>query len=177
MKAIKRRKKDRYLSECCILIKGYHNLLLKKILYFVNISNILYFCFQKNIILRKFNLGGDIILKKQVMKALRIFLPCQLIILVLSILFHSEVNLLNYINYSFYLGSLFILTALLLHVVKKGFFDTVNKSFILLFSRKKSIKEEMVSLSKIVTFNYVPLLINGLLIISTMLLALIIYFA
>lgn len=87
--------------------------------------------------------------------------------------------MLHYINYSFYIGSLFIFTALLLYVVKKGFFDIVTKSFRTVFARKKPSKleiSEIQPLSKLITFDCTPIMINGLLITGAMLLALFIYF-
>lgn len=118
-------------------------------------------------------------MKKQFVRIFKLFFTCQLLIFTFSLIFHSEINLLNYINYSFYIGGLFILGALLLYVVKKGFFDIVTRAFRIVLPRRKLSKQEVKEiqpLSKVITLDTTPLLINGLLITGVMLFALYIYF-
>lgn len=118
-------------------------------------------------------------LKKQFIRIFILFFICQLLIVGFPLIIHREFHLLHYINYSFYIGGLFIFTALLLYVVKKGFFDIVTKSFRTVFARRKLSKQEINEIqpvSKMITFDCTPLMMNGLLIIGAMLFTLYIYF-
>lgn len=117
-------------------------------------------------------------MKKQINQIIMFFLVSQIVIFLLSFLVSKEISLLHYINTSFYIGASFIFISLLFITVQSGFFDVVSHSFRLFFSGKTMTKkevDEMRPLSKVITFNYNPLFINGLLIILVMLVALYIY--
>ncbi|MDQ0153896.1 DUF3899 domain-containing protein [Robertmurraya andreesenii] len=115
-------------------------------------------------------------MKKYFIQTFILFLFSEAIIF--SFIFFNEMSLLSYINISFYIGSLFIFVSLLFFTVKSGFFDAVTKSFRDVFARKNAAKkdvQEMLLPSEMISFNIFPYLVNGLLIILTMLVALSIY--
>lgn len=117
-------------------------------------------------------------MKKQINQIIILFSISQTIIFLLSFLILKDISLLHYINISFYIGSIFIFLSLLIITVNSGFFDVVSNSFRLFFAGKSMTKkevEEMRPLSKVITFNYSPIFMNGVLIIIFMLVALYIY--
>lgn len=117
-------------------------------------------------------------MKKQINRIIIMFTVSQLIIFLLSFLVLKDISLLHYINISFYIGSIFIFVSLLITTVNSGFFDVVSNSFRLFFAGKSMTKkevEEMRPLSKVITFDYSPIFINGVLITVVMLIALFIY--
>lgn len=108
-----------------------------------------------------------------------LFLLAQALVIVLSFLTVHSISLLEYINFSFYIGGLFILFSLFFFVVEKGFFDAITKSFRLIFGRRHVTKKEVNEMkppSQLISFNYSPFFLSGLLIIGCMLIALFIYF-
>ncbi|MBT2678215.1 DUF3899 domain-containing protein [Bacillus sp. ISL-35] len=109
------------------------------------------------------------------------FFSSQLIILILSLLYHRSLTLLSYIDISFYIASALLFTSLIVYSVNSGFFDTMSYSFRTVFSKKedgekKKSFEDMTPLSELVTFNANPLLIVGLLDLALMLAALYVYY-
>lgn len=121
---------------------------------------------------------GVIILKKYIFQTVSLFLISQISIFAIEIIFFKELSLLSYINISFYIGFLFIFSSLLFFTVKGGFFDAVTKSFRQVFKGKGTSKEEIEEMllpSMTITFNVLPLLLNGLLLTLIMLVALSIY--
>ncbi|WP_084783132.1 DUF3899 domain-containing protein [Bacillus dakarensis] len=118
-------------------------------------------------------------MKKHWMPAIYLFACSQIAIVLFSFILYQKITLLFYINISFYLGSLYIFLSLIFFTVKSGFFDFVTKSFRLIFAGKDVTKkqvEEMLPLSKVISFNYSPLFINGLLVTLLMLVALYLYY-
>lgn len=108
-----------------------------------------------------------------------LLLVSQFIIFLFCLAFYHEVSLLAYINISFYVASAFVFCSLSIFTINTGFFDTIVKSSRLVFKRKGVDKQELEELrpfSQIITIDYLPILVNGILIASLMLLALFIYY-
>ena len=106
-------------------------------------------------------------------------LLCSQIVIVILMFFSNSFSLLNYINKSFYVSSLLLLLSLTIFTVNTGFFDTVTKSFRLIFGGKDMTREsveEMRPLSKVLTFNYSSLLIIGFFDLVLCLLSLFFYY-
>lgn len=106
-------------------------------------------------------------------------LLCSQIVIVILMFSSNSFSLLNYINKSFYLSSLLLLLSLAIFTVNTGFFDTVTKSFRLIFGGKdvtRETVEEMRPLSKIVTVNYSSLTFVGIFDLILCLLALFFYY-
>ncbi|MFE8700377.1 DUF3899 domain-containing protein [Cytobacillus sp. FJAT-54145] len=118
-------------------------------------------------------------IKSQYRPTIFLFLISQLAIILISIFNYQSVTLLHYINISFYISCLFLFTSLIIFTVNTGFFDRITKSFRLIFSGKdvtKEMVEEMRPLSQVISFNYSPILMNGILNTFLMLIALSIYY-
>lgn len=118
-------------------------------------------------------------MKQRISRIVIFFLLCQIAIFLLSFFLYHEINLLNYINLSFYLGGIFILLSIFFFTVERGFFDIITKSFRRVFAGKHVTKkqiEEMTPLSQVITFDYSLLFINGVLITVIMFIALYFYF-
>ena len=108
-----------------------------------------------------------------------LFTFSQIAISLISFILFQKFTLLTYINISFYLGSLFIFLSLIFFTVKSGFFDFVTKSFRLIFAGRDVTKkqvDEMLPLSKVISFNYSSLFLNGVLVTLFMLVALYFYY-
>jgi hypothetical protein len=106
-------------------------------------------------------------------------LLCSQIAIFILMFFSNSFSLLNYINKSFYLSSLLLLLSLAIYTVNTGFFDSVTKSFRLIFGGKDITREsveEMRPLSKIITFNYSSLMVIGFFNLILCLLALFFYY-
>ncbi|WP_420491972.1 DUF3899 domain-containing protein [Neobacillus drentensis] len=97
-------------------------------------------------------------------KRLLILALTQLLILIISLLSKKGFSLLSYIDISFYVSSLLLLTFLLLYTINSGFYDGIGKSFNLAFSRGQNNRkfEDIPALSELITFNQSPLLFHGL---------------
>jgi hypothetical protein len=111
-------------------------------------------------------------------KKLGIFLILQVVIFVTSLLYNNKVSLRNYIDISFYYSSAFLLTGLLIYIMRTGFFDLVYKGFAKTFARKSEEinSADIPPLSKLVAINQQPLLFYGFLLCLCMLIALIAYY-
>ncbi|MFP5105385.1 DUF3899 domain-containing protein [Neobacillus sp. C211] len=97
-------------------------------------------------------------------KRLLILALTQLIILIISSFSKKGFSLFSYIDISFYVSSLLLLTSLLLYTINSGFYDAIGKSFNLTFSRGQNNRrlEDIPALSELITFNPSPLLFHGL---------------
>lgn len=109
------------------------------------------------------------------------FFISQLLILILSLVYHQSISLLGYINISFYIASTLIFLSLIVFTVNSGFFDAISYSFRSVFTgkedgEKKKSFDEMTPLSELVTINANPLLLVGLFNFILMLAALFIYY-
>jgi hypothetical protein len=101
----------------------------------------------------------------------------QLLILIISLIANKQITLLSYINISFYISSILLLTALLVYTIHSGFYDVIGKSFNLAFSRGHKRKfEDIPALSELVTINQKPLVFYGLVNASFMAAALLVYY-
>jgi hypothetical protein len=110
---------------------------------------------------------------------LSIFLVSQILIVLLSLLIYQNIFLLHYINLSFYISVFQLMISIMIFTINTGFFDITAKSFRMVFLNKNSIKEdkkEITPLSQIFTFNYLPLLISGILNLLLMLVGLSFYY-
>ncbi|HAQ08490.1 MAG TPA: hypothetical protein DCR24_13585 [Bacillus bacterium] len=109
------------------------------------------------------------------------FLSSQLLVLVISLIYHNDISLLNYINISFYISSILLFTSLLVFTVNSGFFDAMSYSFRSVFSsaengEKKRKIEEMTPLSEMIAIDTNPLIAVGLFDFILMLAGLFIYY-
>lgn len=109
------------------------------------------------------------------------FIPSQIVIFLITIFKNHTVNLLHYINISFMLGGLFIFFGLTIYVLSSGFFDVTVYSFRRVFkvNGKELSREELNEMrpfSELVSFNFLPLLLNGILILAIMFICLFIYY-
>jgi len=102
----------------------------------------------------------------------------QLEILAISFITYHRVSLLIYINITFYITAVLLLTSLLVYTIHSGFFDVISRSFSLVFERgqKKRRFDEIPPLSELVSFNQKPLVFYGLINGLFILIALVIYY-
>ncbi|WML43380.1 DUF3899 domain-containing protein [Neobacillus sp. PS3-40] len=102
----------------------------------------------------------------------------QIAILILSFIFYHSITLLSYINISFYITALLLLSSLLIYTIQTGFFDTVSRSFRipLLRGQDKQKLKDITPLSEIVALDKKPLLIYGFAIGLFMVIGLVIYY-
>ena len=109
---------------------------------------------------------------------LYIILLSQTLIVLLSLLLYKNISLLYYINLSFYISAFQLMISIMLFTINTGFFDITAKSFRMIFSDKNSREEkkEITPLSQIFTFNYLPILISGILNLLLMLVGLSFYY-
>ncbi|MBT2694274.1 DUF3899 domain-containing protein [Bacillus sp. ISL-55] len=109
------------------------------------------------------------------------FFGSQVLVFILSLVYQQRISLLSYINISFYIASILLLSSLIVFTVNSGFFDAISYSFRTVFAgkeeggKKKSF-DEMTPLSELVTINANPLLMVGLLDFFLMIAALYIYY-
>lgn len=117
-------------------------------------------------------------MKYQLKKRLLIVALTQLVIIAISFITYHRVSLLIYINISFYITAVLLLTSLLVYTIHSGFFDVISRSFSLAFERGQNKRrfDEIPPLSELVTFNQKPLVFYGLMNGLLMILALIIYY-
>lgn len=103
----------------------------------------------------------------------------QVSILLLSLIFYHKISLLSYINISFYISAVLLLTSLLIYTIQTGFYDAISKSFNLVatWRTEKRKFNEVPSLSELVTVDRKPILFHGLMNGTFMLIALLIYYA
>ena len=104
-------------------------------------------------------------MNKRLMMYSYFLLIVQVAIFLLSLFVYREISLLHYINISFYISFLFILFSLLIYTINTGFFDLMAHSFQKVFARNhvsNEQKEEIKPLSQLITTNYSPLSIAGI---------------
>jgi hypothetical protein len=111
-------------------------------------------------------------------KKIGIFFIIQIVIFITLLLHNNKVTLMSYINITFYFASAFLLSALLIYVIRTGFFDIVTKGFTKAFSRNnEDIRlAEITPLSKLVAVSQKALFIQGLFLFICMVVALILYY-
>jgi hypothetical protein len=97
-------------------------------------------------------------------KRLLILAITQLFILIISLFSKKGFSLLSYIDISFYVSAVLLLTSLFLYTINSGFFDVIGKSFNLAFSRGQNKRNfhDIPALSELITINQKPLLFHGL---------------
>lgn len=101
----------------------------------------------------------------------------QLLILVLVLILYRKLTILDYINISFYVGSLFLFIGILVLILQSGFFDFFSASMKKVLSRKHE-QTELTSMrppSEIVSVKASFFFRSGLPIIFFMLVALFFY--
>ncbi|WP_060206404.1 DUF3899 domain-containing protein [Sporosarcina koreensis] len=101
----------------------------------------------------------------------------QLLILVLVLILHRKLTILEYINISFYLGSLFLAIGILVLILQSGFFDFFSTSMKKVLSRKHE-QTELTSMrppSEVISMKASFFFRSGLPIILFMLVALYFY--
>lgn len=106
------------------------------------------------------------------------FIAIEFVILVTSLLCYNEINIIHYINISFYFSAALLLCALFIYTVRTGFYDVAVKSFTISFSRDHDKKKmsDITPLSKLISLSTKPLFFNGILVGICMLIALFIYY-
>ncbi|MDP4162406.1 MAG: DUF3899 domain-containing protein [Bacillota bacterium] len=104
----------------------------------------------------------------------------QVLILSIALVFYHRVTLLSYINISFFLSAILLLTSLLIYTIHSGFYDAISASFRVTFSRthgqEKQKLTEITPLSELVAIDQKPLLVHGLIIGFFMFISLCIYY-
>lgn len=103
------------------------------------------------------------------------------LVFMLSLLFYGEITLLHYINISFYISGILLFISLFLLVAEGGFFDGITQGFRRTFQSKgrdleKEEVEEMRLFSELLSIEYMPFLLAGLLLAATMLAGLMLYY-
>ena len=100
--------------------------------------------------------------------------------ILLSLIFHQDLSLLNFINMTFYISGGLILLSLVTFVVQRGFFDIVFYSFRRVFQIQNQHigeeKEDIPKLSDIISLSSSYSLVLGLIMLCIMLLSLAIYY-
>jgi hypothetical protein len=121
---------------------------------------------------------GGFLLNHRLKKRLSTLAFSQIAILILSFIFYHSITLLSYINISFYITALLLLSSLLIYTIQTGFFDTVSRSFRipLLRGQDKQKLKDITPLSEIVALDKKPLLIYGFAIGLFMVIGLVIYY-
>ena len=107
------------------------------------------------------------------------FLSCQLIIFVLMLAVYKNLQLVSYINMSFFVGGIITFIGLMTYVVAGGFFDFFTESTRKVFTPKHMKKEasEMRLPSEVFSFPYKPITALGLSCLFCMCIALFIYYS
>ncbi|MCM3725668.1 hypothetical protein M3226_08220 [Neobacillus cucumis] len=118
-------------------------------------------------------------MKTNFKKNLIILSITQLMIVIISLIFHHNITLNSYIDISFFVTAGYILLSLLLFTIHSGFYDVMSKSFNYVLSRKEEKRrfEDIPGLSELITINEKPLLLHGLITGLLMTAALIVYYA
>ncbi|MEO2077548.1 MAG: DUF3899 domain-containing protein [Bacillus sp. (in: firmicutes)] len=117
-------------------------------------------------------------MKHSLKKKFFILALTQLLIVIISFISNKEISLLSYINISFYISAILLLTSLLLYTIHSGFYDVIGKSFNLAFTRGENKRrfDEIPALSELITFDQKPLLFYGIINGLFMLCALCLYY-
>jgi Zn-dependent protease with chaperone function len=123
-------------------------------------------------------LGGLTIVWK---KVATMFSISQIVIILLVLIRTNSIPLIDYINVSFLIGGLFFFIALSIFLMSSGFLDLTVYGFRRVFSvngrtLSKEEVEEMRKLSELVTVNYLPFLLTGILILFVIIGALYFYY-
>lgn len=138
------------------------------------------FCLYFNIMINKefFTVKDEVFMKKTI-----IIIAVSLVLAIfLPFIFHGKISLLLFINSTFFISGAYLFLTLLTITVKSGFYDGITLGFRRFFttngkylSRRES--ENMIPLSKVITFNQVPILISGLTLFFIMLFCLFIHYS
>ncbi|MBS4172043.1 DUF3899 domain-containing protein [Bacillus sp. FJAT-49736] len=107
------------------------------------------------------------------------FFPSQILVFLLSFIKYHTVGLLQYINISFIIGGILLFISISVYLLNTGFFDVTTEGFRRVFNRNKLKKEEldeMRPMSELITFNYIPMLVNALIMLIIMAIALLFYY-
>ena len=112
-------------------------------------------------------------------KRLIYFFSCQVIIFILMLLVYKNIQLVSYINMSFFIGGTITFIGLMTYVVSGGFFDFFTASTRKVFTPKHMKKEanEMRLPSEVFSFPYKPIIALGLSSLFCMCIALFIYYS
>jgi len=112
-------------------------------------------------------------------KRLIYFLGSQLIIFSLMFLVHKNIQLVSYINMSFFVGGTITFIGLMTYVVSGGFFDFFTASTRKIFTPRHMKKEakQMRLPSEVFSFPYKPIIALGLSNLFCMSVALFIYYS
>jgi hypothetical protein len=91
--------------------------------------------------------------------------------IILPKLMYGEISLLHFINASFCISAGLLLLSLLTMVIQKGFFDAIFHSFRTTFQvgARKEERNEITPISQLITFNYSPLVVVGVVLFIIML--------
>ncbi|MGV3466755.1 MAG: DUF3899 domain-containing protein [Heyndrickxia sp.] len=107
------------------------------------------------------------------------FFPSQILVFLISFIKYHTIGLVQYINISFIIGGILLFISIAIFLLNTGFFDVTAEGFRKVFNKNKITKEELDELrpvSEVITFNYMPMLINALIMMFLMALALILYY-
>ncbi|PKR86759.1 DUF3899 domain-containing protein [Heyndrickxia camelliae] len=107
------------------------------------------------------------------------FFPSQILVFLISFIKYRSIGLVQYINISFIIGGILLFISIAIFLLNTGFFDVTVEGFRRVFNKNKLTKEELDDLrpvSEVITFNYLPMLINGLIMLFLMAFALILYY-
>ena len=112
-------------------------------------------------------------------KRLIYFLGSQLIIFSLMFLVHKDIQLVSYINMSFFVGGTITFIGLMTYVVSGGFFDFFTASTRKIFTPRHMKKDakQMRLPSEVFSFPYKPIIALGLSNLFCMSVALFIYYS
>lgn len=107
------------------------------------------------------------------------FLGSQVIIFILMLLVYKNIQLVSYINMSFFVGGTITFIGLMTYVVSGGFFDFFTASTRKIFTPRYMRKEakQMRLPSEVFSFPYKPIIALGLSSLLCMSIALFIYFS
>jgi len=108
------------------------------------------------------------------------FFPSQILVFLISFIKYHSIGLVQYINISFIIGGILLFISIAIFLLNTGFFDVTVEGFRKVFNKNsKSPEEELDELrpvSEVITFNYMPMFINSLIMMFLMALALILYY-
>ena len=112
-------------------------------------------------------------------KRLIYFFGSQVVIFVLMLVVYKSIQLVPYINMSFFVGGTITFVGLMTYVVSGGFFDFFTESTRKVFTPKHMKKEadQMRLPSEIFSFPYKPIIALGLSNLFCMCIALFIYYS
>ena len=112
-------------------------------------------------------------------KKLIYFLGCQVIILILTLLVYKDIQLVSYINMSFFVGGTITFIGLMTYVISGGFFDFFTASTRKIFTPRHMKKEakQMRLPSEVFSFPHKPIIALGLSNLLCMSIALFVYYS